>query len=234
MTHIDLVVATRKRYSKLMRMLGTVPGDFIIKNHIVFDGDLTGYGKFIQEKVSYGVPYLVPTQSGSVYCRNHVTQHCDDGVLIACDDIEFELHAIELAFNHFQEEFPDDDGVVGFNQWNAKPEGNFCWTGVCLVGQKFLQRYPKKMLLYPAYNHFATREIEWLASKLGKLYKSEQSRIFHYHPDWFKKEMDTTHKEARVEKKADAALKLARRKMGLLWGETPSKFQRIGGIISDK
>lgn len=234
MNKIDLIVATRKRYSKLMRMLRTIPGDFIIKNHIIFDGDLTGYGKFIQEKISYGVPYLVPTQAGSVFCRNHIIQHCKDGVLIACDDIEFELHAIELAFNHFQEHFPDDDGVVGFHQHNARPQGNFCWTGVCLVGRKFLERYPKKMLLYPGYQHFATREIEWLAMKLGKLYKAYDSKIFHYHPDWFKVEMDTTHREAREFKEQDMSLKAARQKMQLLWGETPGSLQRVGGIISDK
>ncbi|GAH05953.1 unnamed protein product, partial [marine sediment metagenome] len=187
MKTIDMVLATRYRFDKLLRMLKSVPPLRNLNIHVVFDGDHDGFVRFSRlPKDHYQggtmTGYLIEEHSGSVHCRNHIFPQCEDGVLIACDDITFSKGAIESAFKNFNSRFKDGFGVVGFNQFNAVPPTDFCWTGVCLVGQKYLMSHPKKQLLNPEYFHFATREIEWKAKKLRVLYRDPDAKIFHYHP----------------------------------------------------
>ena len=192
MKNLDIVIATRDRYEKLKRALNSIPKKSFIKINIIIDKGC----------------------NGAVYCRNLVIPKCEDGVLYATDDMTFEPNAIENALSAFNRKFPDDDGVVGFVQI---PD-NFHPTGVALVGQKFLQRYPDKQLFNPEYFHFACQEIYWLASRLGKFHQEPTAIIRHYHPAFFKEEMDKTHQEARIHREKDHALMRERQAKGLIWG----------------
>jgi len=145
-----------------------------------------------------------------------MTQCAEDAVLYATDDIEFKPGAIEAAAESMREHFPDDDGVVGFNQIGKQ---SFSRTGVALVGQRFLCRYPERKLFYPGYFHFSCQEIDRLASKLGKFHFDERAKLYHYHPNWDRDEMDKTHEEARVHRGKDLRLSRKRRAEKLIWGD---------------
>jgi len=219
MKHIDIVIATRNRYEKLMRTIRSIPEKDFITTWITFDGDLDGFNRICEsdfEKREIIIDFSFE-QRGAVKARNDIISKfaCEDGILYATDDMTFEPNAIENAFNAFNSHFPDDDGVVGLVQLGNK---KYHPTGVALVGQKFLQRYPNKQLFWPGYYHFACQEIYWLASKLGKFHQESTAVIRHYNPFILKDEMDETHKEARIHKGKDHALMKARQMSGTIWG----------------
>ena len=218
MKYIDLIVATRNRREKLLKMLDSVPkgpvGNVCINIKIACDGDRDTY-EYIKLMTDYSV-LLFPVQMGSVFCRNTLCLTVNDGLLYATDDIVFEPGSIETAFKMFNEAFTgkfEDDGVVGFVQ-----NGSFHPTGVALVGQKFLQRYKGKQLFFPEYFHFAAQEIFDHAERLGRFVQCKDARVFHYHPCLMKDQMDQTHADARIHKANDMKLKDDRRSKGLIWG----------------
>jgi len=166
------------------------------------------------KKYSFGLNiFNMAKQKGAVYCRNMVIQNTHDGVLYATDDMTFDPGSIRQAFRSFNHRFKDDDGVVGFVQI----PNSFNETGVALVGKKFLDRYEKRQLFNPQYFHFACQEVHWLAKHVGKFYQDKKAIIFHYHPVFFRKEMDQTHIEARKHKAKDMALIRERAKRGEIW-----------------
>jgi glycosyltransferase involved in cell wall biosynthesis len=215
--YVDLIVPTRNRAAKLERMLESVPQEAAgkpIRIILACDGDSATYAKFkVNEKIHRAI--LSEKQIGSVAIRNLATAEAEDAVLMAVDDIVFDPGAIEAAISAFEERFPDDDGVVGFTQTNHK---DFSATGVPLVGQAFLQRYPGKRLYYPGYFHFACQEIERLARTLGKLWVEPEARLYHAHPSTGHGPMDKTHAEARVRRTADLTLSQTRKRAGEIWG----------------
>lgn len=219
---LHIVIPTRNRFDKLVEMLKTIPQYEWMDLHLGFDGDRTsfewfsknsGYWKGGQAKLYFSAAHL-----GSIKLRNMMTSHIEGSLLWGTDDILFRRGAIESAWGMLWKEFPDGDGVVGFRVENAKPAGNFCWTGVGIMGGKFLARYPKKMISFPGYFHFGTREIETLSKKLGKLHENPLALIFHNHPDFYPKAMDKTHLDARAHHDKDVQIKRDRVKQGLIWG----------------
>lgn len=220
MKHIDIIIPTRHRYKKLYRCLNSIPKSIDTVTHsiiVICDGDHDTTKRLIQDndrpisKIIY-----VREHSGSVFCRNLATQSAEDALIYATDDIEFKEGAIEAAIKAMRKYFPDDDGVIGFNQINSK---SFCAAGVGLVGQKFLERYPNRKLFYPEYFHFSCQEIERLGNKLGKLHLAKGACIHHYHPAKNAEERDTTHIEARRYRAVDKMLSSQRRADKLIWGD---------------
>ena len=220
MKHIDLIIPTRNRWEKLQRCLRSIPRvlpQVELNITIICDGDRETAEKLIvSNNGQVGHLVLVAKHSGAVYCRNLVTQCAEDALLYATDDIEFKPGAIEVATESMREHFPDDDGVVGFNQIGKQ---EFSKAGVALVGQQFLRRHPGKKLFYPKYFHFSCQEIERLALRLGKLHFEEQAMLCHYHPIWNREEMDNTHVEAREHRKDDQKISSERRAKKLIWGD---------------
>jgi len=218
--HIDLIIPTRNRWRKLQRCLGSIPQqlpDVTLNVIVVCDGDyetaqaLLAIGNGVVSRT-----ILVRQHSGAVFCRNLVTQCAEDAVLYATDDIEFSSGAIEAAVKSMRRNFPDEDGIVGFNQIC---QGGFTAAGVALVGQPFLRRYPNRKLFCPLYFHFSCQEIERLGKKLGRLVVEKEAVLTHYHPGWNKAEFDKTHAEARIYRQKDKAISSARRAKGLIWGD---------------
>ena len=220
MKHIDLIIPTRNRWEKLQRCLRSIPKalpQVELNIIIICDGDHNTAGKLIaSNNGQVGRIILIANHRGAVYCRNIMTQCAEDAVLYATDDIEFKPGAIEMAAKSMMKHFPDDDGVIGFNQLGKQ---GFSKAGVALVGQRFLRRYPGKKLFYPGYFHFSCQEIERLASKLGKLHFEERAKLYHYHPIWNREEMDQTHIEARKRRKDDLAISREHRAKKLIWGD---------------
>lgn len=219
MKYIDLIIPTRNRWEKLKRCLNSIPKNIPnvdLNIIIICDGDLQTTQQILNlndgqiSKVVY-----VNKHSGSVYCRNLMTQCAEDAVLYATDDIEFKPGAIEAAIKAMAEHFPDEDGIIGFHQGDNQ---SYSEAGVALLGQKFLQRYPQRKLFFPAYFHFSCQEIERLGNKLEKLYLEKAAEIIHYHPSFNHHEVDETHREARAKRDADRTISVTRRKSHKIWG----------------
>jgi len=219
MKHIDLIIPTRNRWEKLQRCLKSIPQqlpDISLSIIVVCDSDSETVQKLMAvnngqvDKIIF-----VSKHSGSVFCRNIVTQTVEDALIYGVDDIEFMPNAIETAIEKMHEHYPDDDGVVGFNYVGSSQSK----AATCLVGQKFLCRYPQRKLFFPEYFHFSCQEIERLAGKLDKLHFEENAKIYHYHPMHDHSAMDKTHAEARVHRKKDQKLSSERRAKGLIWGD---------------
>jgi GT2 family glycosyltransferase len=219
MNHITITVPTRNRKDKLYRMLASLPDTDLIDVFIVFDDDMETFADLAMNKPRpwNGKMRCVPlrTHEGSVSCRNIAAQNCEDGMLYATDDIEFDKGAIESAFDIFNKNFKDDDGVVGFVQYPHE----FHPTGVALIGRKFLARYPEKKPFYPDYFHFSAFEIYWLCEKIGgKFVQDPNAKIKHLHPCFNPDQMDQTHRDARVHHSIDKKIKKERKSKGLIWG----------------
>jgi len=215
---IDLIIPTRNRLQKLKRCLSSIPSSALgipIKVTVVCDEDpMTAY--LLQANPNSIEMVTVENHRGSVYCRNLISQNVTDALLYATDDIEFKENAIAEAVKIMGQHFPDGDGIVGFNQINAR---KFSVAGVALMGQKFLQRYPERKFLFPGYFHFSCQEVEYLGKKLGNILLAEKAEIIHYHPSFIKNEVDNTHVEARLHRKRDRALSNERYEKGLIWGD---------------
>jgi len=219
MKHIDLIIPTRNRWAKLQRCLRSMPQevpDVKLNIIVVCDGDDVTARRLLDKANGFlGRIIYVREHSGSVYCRNLMTQCAEDAVLYATDDIEFRPGAIEAAVRSMAKHFPDGDGIIGFNQGD---EHGFSAAGVGLLGQKFLRRYPQRKLFFPEYFHFSCQEIERLGNRLNRLHLEKEAKLVHYHPSFNHKEMDQTHREARVYRKKDLALSSGRRAAHEIWG----------------
>lgn len=231
MRKITIVIPTRNRANKLEQTLDSIPQCDWINTVIGVDNDRVTYKWFKNSKFeinedeidiityikSFNAENLTPF--GAVFIRNDIiSRFCNDGVLYATDDIIFDEGAIEHAFKEFNNRFKDDDGVIGFVQ---RPGKRFHPSGVALVGQKFLQRYPEKQLFYPKYFHFACQEIYNLANKYNKFYQDKEACVLHRHPILpdFKEEHDKTHEDARIYKVEDMKIKFEREQQDLIWGD---------------
>jgi len=219
MKHIDIIIPTRNRWEKLQRCLKSIPRqlpDMGLNVIVVCDSDSETVQRLMAtSNGQVNRIIFVHKHSGSVFCRNLVTQTVEDALIYGVDDIEFMPNAIETAIEKMHEHYPDDDGIVGFNYVGSSQSK----AATCLVGQKFLCRYPQRKLFYPEYFHFSCQEIERLANKLGKLHFEEDAKIYHYHPMKDHSAMDKTHEEARVYREKDLQLSSERRAKGLIWGD---------------
>jgi len=212
---INVVIPTRNRRSKLDRMLSTIPDNDFIKIHIACDGDQETADYLKKERPDINTTFF-SGHNGAVVCRNKVLEEITEGhILYAVDDIEFRAECIEIARESLLKHFPDSDGVIGIHQ-----EGNaYHPTGMGLVGEKFLKRYPDNHLFNPDYFHFACQEIHWLAVKHNKFYAEKKAAIYHWHPCHHRSELDQAHVDARVYKSRDMELIKERESKGLIWGD---------------
>lgn len=201
----------------MLKTLNSIPLYRYIRRVVVCDGDPDTFSALIQCPMYNTTPVLMKMHKGSVLCRNFVIPSLTDGVLYATDDIKFSKGAIEAAIKLFNACFPDNDGVVGIAQKQAHHP-----TGIALVGNKFIDRYPHRFLFCPAYYHFAAQEIHWLAEKLGKFEMLVNPAggywIDHAHPCFYPDQMDQTHKDARELTVRDHEYMRMRQKNGQIWG----------------
>ncbi len=219
MKTIEIIIPTRNRLEKLNRTIRTIPEEAAgarLAIVVICDAD-TETTRAMARESRVARCILVPEHSGSVHCRNLATRMTEGDFIYATDDVAFEPGAFTAAIEAMAEHFPDGDGIVGFMQIGG---GKYSPAGVALVGQRFLQRYPNKLLFYPGYFHFSAQEIEFAGIRLNKLHLEKKAGLVHFHPKTNRAERDETHIEARKHRQADLALSNARQAAGLIWGLT--------------
>lgn len=224
MKKFSIIIPTRNRYKKLCNVLDSIPESPMYTVKIACDGEDETHKK-LQKDYPHVESHYFEKHRGSVWCRNAIIQNEEDGVLPCVDDIIFPDGYFEYVFELFNDSFPDDDGVIGCRQ-RGKFFIDYSPTGMALIGQKFLLRYPKKKLYYPKYYHFAAQEIYRLCLKIKDMtgketYKlADKYKVKHGKAIYGKDEfVDMTHKEARVHKKRDLNFKAQLRNTQLgTWG----------------
>lgn len=219
MKNIDVIIPTRNRLEKLGRCLKSIPWEaegIPITVIVVSDGDPETVRAMIEHERVDRILFI-KQHSGSVYCRNLVTQTVEGALIYGVDDIEFLPGSIELVVRKMKEIFPDGDGAIGFNYVNGPHQSK---TATCLIGQKFLRRHPQRKLFFPKYYHFSCQEIERLAIKYGKLHFEEDAKVYHHSPIRTEGNMDKTHEEGRQMRKQDKAISTERKAKGIIWGDS--------------
>lgn len=213
MKNITIIIPTRNRLEYLKKTLKSIPKEGHISVVVICDGDLDTYcylQKTLEENVS---SMITPENKGTVYCRNLCTPDVEDGILCAMDSVIFNSNAFGRALAVFNENFPDDDGVLGFGY-----EGRGSCTSLPLVGQRFLHRYPGKQLYCPKYFHFACQEISSLCFLLEEKHKK---RFIINNGEYLATKQiirDKTYKDARRFKYEDLQLKEKRERESIIWG----------------
>lgn len=222
MKEITLVIPTRDRVSKLDRCLDSIGRDkieFPFKVVVVCDGCEKTRDRFSGDQRVDQVIFIAG-HHGSVFCRNHASSSCNDGFSWGTDDVIYEDGFFNRAIESYSERFPDDDGVLGFNVLNNRHRVRKMSQSICglgLVGKKWLERYPQKMLLFPGYFHFSIQEVATLGTRLDKIYLDMGLKVYHLSPA-AGEPADRTHIEARKYRAKDKQLFRERCAKGLIWG----------------
>lgn len=143
-------------------------------------------------------------------------------MLLAGDDMIFHKGAVCVAAHELYTNFPDGDGVIGFNQANL-PE--FCKGGFTLMGDKFLRRFPEGPFCPDYLHYFADMELWQYAESIGRGVYCEAALVDHYHFS-VTGNVDSTARVSRGRMDADKETLKLRQDAGILWGR---EFSRVRG-----
>lgn len=154
------------------------------------------------------------------FWNNFVQKYPNDNMIYLNDDVEIFEDTIEKAISIFEYCFPNNDGILGFNQVNIT-DPNKCLSAFGMVGYKYPNIFPNRQFLCSDYYRFySDNELFRYSTKINKFYYSEEIKLIHHHPCTDRSLMDSTHKEVREYLKKDKDTFRNRQKKGLLWGES--------------
>ena len=138
----------------------------------------------------------------------------DGAILNATDDLVFYPKTISTAVDKLKSAFRDTDGVIGLNQYqDGKPKGRK--FAFCLIGNKFINRYPNRQIYCPDYIHFnSDREMGYFAIKYRHFVFLPAARIVHIRIP------DRTTKLGKAVYMRDKKVYRERQARKLLWGSS--------------
>ena len=136
----------------------------------------------------------------------------DGAILNATDDLVFYPQTISTAVAKLKRTFSDTDGVIGLNQYqNGKQKGRK--YAFCLIGRKFIERYPDCRIFCPDYIHFnSDRELGFHAQTVRRFWFLPEAKIVHIRLP------DNTTKLGRVVYARDKKMYRERQARKILWG----------------
>ena len=110
---------------------------------------------------------------------NEFDKHYDI-ILLASDDMIPRVKGYDqIIIDAMKDNYPDTDGVLWFNDGNAKDELNT----LCILGKKYYDRF--KYIYHPSYKGlWCDNEFMDVANILGKQKYFEQVIIYHEHSAW--------------------------------------------------
>ena len=130
-----------------------------------------------------------------------------DYYLYASDDLIFQTNTITKAMADMKRLFPDGDGVIGLTQ----QLGKFCPAAFGLVGRKWVNRFPKRQMMYPKYIHFCSDSELWRYSRKIKRFHLSKATVHHNRP------FDNCKKLAQTTLASDRRIWFPRRDSGKFW-----------------
>jgi glycosyltransferase involved in cell wall biosynthesis len=233
----QIVVPTYKRPAKLERFFNSLINQkldeaYLTENqtgvslYVYFDNDDKESHEYFKNKFGsfFLSNYILLEEQNRAFgiWNKHLKGLDVDAMFYVCDDIEFKPDCLMTAIKEFATRYPDTDGVVGLNQENiAKNKDGFSRNAMGIIGKKFAERYPERKCFCPDYTSFhADAELGNFARSLGKFYFAENAEITHYHPAYYKDQLDETHNIVRTMKDVDREIWNVRQKRNLLWGQS--------------
>jgi len=221
---VEIVIPTYKRRDKLIRLLNSIERDVDIVTFVYFDNNDTTWVE-IAEMFPWVVclPMRKKYQAFGIWNHHLMYWSTLDIMVYLCDDTELYPDTIQNAIKHFEEKFPDTDGVVTFKQENI----NGSDSAMGCIGRTFSKRYPNRQCFCPNYvSFYADTEIGDYAKKLGKFHYGEDCLINHYHPVGGTKPDDTHWIIRGKDKNIDIRVNAQRKQQNLLWGESDTILDR--------
>jgi len=223
-------IATYKRPYKLLRLLQSLEKQ-TFKNFdimIVFDNNDFGSQQILTQ-IPIPIFRLVVNSSQKFVIGCWNLFHKDmignyNAHLTLCDDVALYDDCLQRVVDCLYTNFSDTDGVVGITQVYPRPNIKFQPTGQVLMGRKFVERFSSVdyQVCCPAYSQWQQdSELLKYTSQLGKFVLCEQARLTHYHPVYYRKELDDTHRIVRgAVYRKDKEIYNGRNNRGLVWGNS--------------
>jgi len=221
---MEIVIPTYQRKDKLIRLLNSIEQDVDVVIFVYFDNNDTTWieiSEMFPQVIT--LPLNTKHQAFGIW-NHHLSKWFNSDIMVyLCDDTELYPSTINNIFYHFEDRFPDTDGLVTFKQANIKGTD----SAMGAIGRKFSQRYGSKQCFCPNYvSFYADTELGDYAKKLGKFYYAEDCLINHYHPVSGVKP-DATHWVIRgKDKEIDIKVNAQRKQANWLWGETDYLINR--------
>ena len=152
---------------------------------------------------------------------NKILKDITGYMIMGADDMDFHPNAIKYAVNILKSNYPDGDGVVGFNQVTLS---NFCKAGFVVMGRKFIDWFPDSRVYCPDYKHyFADTELFEYASLIKKFTYCPEAKVNHYHFS-ITGNMDSTAMISKRSYAFDSETYAKRQEKKFLWGRD---FNRV-------
>ena len=208
--NFDLIIPTYNRREKLERCLTSIMCQILIdkkldkhqiKIFVYFDNNDEKTYKYIKER--YDVKCILLKEQNLIFkiSNYHFRNSSSDGVFYFADDLELLPNYLNNSINALIGHFPDLDGVIGIYQYNLYEilkKSGFCQSAHCLIGRKYINRFPNQQVFCPDYRHFvADVELEHYAKRIGKFYFGKEIRLNHFTPEFYPDIKDENRKNTR-------------------------------------
>lgn len=140
-----------------------------------------------------------------------------DWIVGLSDDMELHPDCLSNLISFANANFPDIDGAIGLNQANLIDCPD---TAIMAIGRAFIDRFPQRKVMCEDYIYFAEPEQAIFVKSINKFKYCEAAKLNHFHPAFYPKLMDETHKELRKDDtwQKDRETLILRQRNGWLWG----------------
>lgn len=182
---ILIIIPTLSRFESLKKTVKSIKSKSIGVNYdisiVVDGGNLKQYQEieeYYKRKSDVKV-YSTSKRCGWGNCINSTIENSPnyDAYFSASDDLIFEDNTFWYSVEALKKHFPDGDGMVGINQTNLV---HFCPGAINLVGRKFTERFPKRHIYFPLYQHFCVDSELWhYAEHVKKFYFCRKAKVYH-------------------------------------------------------
>ena len=222
----EIVIPTYNRIAKLIRCLDSIPQSQNIKIFVYCDNNDSNSAEKIKELYPYVNIIINSTQLRAFGSWNlHLSKYFNSDIFIyLCDDTRLYTDTLQQVDKLFNSLYINTDGIVTFNQVNIKSSD----SAMGCVGRAFVNRFPENQIFCPNYKTFySDTELGEYAKSLNKFTFGKNCKIDHFHPAFFKNEMDSTHNIIRdKEKDIDIKINKLRIEKKYCWGKNFSLINR--------
>jgi len=235
---VDIVIPTYKRINQLLSCIDSIKiaRSNVFEHEIklkIFVSTIKEYQildnlriiNFWTDIILMGKKYIAP-----IFWNDYLKEMKSDAMVYINDDVELDKNCIKEGIKALKS--LNLDGVIGFKQFNAKPNAIVCKGAFGMIGSKFADRFPKRQVFCPDYIAFGLDTELWKFSEsIGRFIYCETALLKHYHPTFTGQNKDETYQHNRkIGRNYDTQIRNLRGERGLLWGKT---FERVNHLIKE-